>query len=203
MAPAREMSPSRPESVTDIRPLPTSRASTARNRQRHAVYVNSNGQLGTTDLLRRFKEQIRDMGDSTNALMKLRPVTFLYKPEYDNGPRTLQYGLIAEEVAEVYPDLVAYEPDGKPYTVKYQYLTTMLLNEMQKQYHRAEAQAEVIKTQQQDIQAQTEVMKAQQQEIDGLKAQLRLQNAAFQERLSRLESIVGTQTQIAADLPHQ
>ena len=135
--------------------------------------------------------------------MKLRPVTFLYKPEYDKGQRTLQYGLIAEEVAEVYPDLVAYDPDGKPYTVKYQYLTTMLLNEMQKQYHRAEEQAELNKAQQQDVKAQSEVIKTQQQEIDSLKAQLRLQNAAFQERLSRLESIVGTQTQIAADLSHQ
>ena len=148
--------------------------------------MDSNGQLGTIISSRRFKEQIRDMGDSTNALMKLRPVTFLYKPEYDKGPRTLQYGLIAEEVAEVYPDLVAYEPDGKPYTVKYQYLTTMLLNEMQKQYHRAETQAEVIKT--------------QQQEIDDLKSQLRLQNAAFQERLSRLESMVGNR--ITANLSH-
>ena len=62
--------------------------------------------------------QIHDMGDSSSALMKLRPVTFLYKPEYDKGPRSLQYGLIAEEVAEIYPDLVAYDPDGKPYTVK-------------------------------------------------------------------------------------
>ena len=133
--------------------------------------------------------------------MKLRPVTFLYKPEYDKGVRTLQYGPIAEEVAQVYPELVAYEPDGKPHTVKYQYLPTMLLNEMQKQYHRAEAQAEVINTQQQEIKTQAEVMKAQQQEIDGLRAQLRVQNAAFQERLSRLESMVGRQ--IAANLPQQ
>jgi len=153
------------------------------------VYIDSSGQLGTLTSSRRFKEQIRDMGDSTRALMKLRPVTFLYKPEYDKGPRTLQYGLIAEEVAEVYPDLVAYETDGKPYTVKYQYLATMLLNEMQKQYHRSEAQAEVIK--------------AQEQEINGLKAQLQLQNAEFQERLSRLESVVGTHVQTAANLPHQ
>ncbi len=50
------------------------------------VYINSNGQLGTLTSSRRFKEQIRDMGDSTSALMKLRPVTFLYKPEYDKGP---------------------------------------------------------------------------------------------------------------------
>src|SRR5271166_868362 len=108
-----------------------------------AVYINSNGQLGTLTSSLRFKEQVRDMGDSTNALMKLRPVTFFYKPEYSKGERTLQYGLIAEEVAKVYPELVAYDSDGRAYSVRYQYLTSMLLNEAQKQYHRAEAQAEV------------------------------------------------------------
>ena len=139
-----------------------------------AVDVNtSTGQLGVAGSSRRFKEQIHDMGESSSALMKLRPVTFLYKPEYDKGLRTLQYGLIAEEVADIYPDLVAYEPDGKPYTVKYQYLTTMLLNEMQKQYHRAEAEAVVI-TQQEDK------LDAQQRQMD-----------EFQQRLSHLEAIVG------------
>ena len=139
------------------------------------VYVNSLGQLGTSPSSLRFKEQVRDMGDSTNALMKLRPVTFFYKPEYANGERTLQYGLIAEEVAKVYPDLVAYDNDGKPYTVCYQYLATMLLNEVQKQYHRTEAQAELIK--------------AQQREIEDLKQQLQVQNATLQQRLSRLEAL--------------
>ena len=108
--------------------------------------------------------------------MKLRPVTFFYKPEYAKGERTLQYGLIAEEVAKVYPELVAYDNDGRPYTVRYQYITTMLLNEVQKQYHRAEAQAEVNK--------------AQEQEIAGLKQQLQVQNATLQERLSRVEALV-------------
>jgi len=140
------------------------------------VYINSNGQLGTLTSSFRFKEQVRDMGDSTSALLKLRPVTFIYKPDYDDGSRTLQYGLIAEEVAQVYPELVAYGADGKPYTVRYQYLSTMLLNEVQKQYRRAEAEAEEIK--------------AQRQEIDGLKQQLQLQNATLQERLSRLERLV-------------
>ena len=91
------------------------------------------------------------MGDSTNALMKLRPVTFLYKPEYAKGDRTLQYGLIAEEVAKVYPELVAYDNDGQPYRVRYQYITTMLLNEVQKQYRRAEAEAKVITSQEDKI----------------------------------------------------
>jgi serine/threonine protein kinase/dipeptidyl aminopeptidase/acylaminoacyl peptidase len=139
-----------------------------------AVYVDSDGQLGTVVSSRRFKEQIRDMGDTSSALMKLRPVTFLYKPEYDKGPRTLQYGLIAEEVAEVYPDLVAYDPDGKPYTVKYQYLTTMLLNEVQKQYRRAEAEA-------------AEVIRSQEQKIEEL-----------EQRLSRLEKLVTNQETVIA-----
>lgn len=115
------------------------------------VYVNSQGQLGTQTSSRRYKEQIRDMGDATEALMKLRPVSFYYKHEYDNGPRTLQYGLIAEEVAKVFPELVAYNADGSPYTVRYQFLSSMLLNEVQKQYRRSQQQADMIQTQQQEI----------------------------------------------------
>src|SRR5271157_495999 len=138
-----------------------------------AVYINSNGQLGTLTSSLRFKEQVRDMGDSTNALMKLRPVTFFYKPEYSKGERTLQYGLIAEEVAKVYPELVAYDSDGQPYTVRYQYLAIMLLNEVQKQYGRAQAEAKVIT--------------AQEQKIEEL-----------EQRLSRLEGLVRAQVQTVA-----
>jgi hypothetical protein len=98
-----------------------------------AVYIKSNGQLGTLTSSRRFKEDITDMGDITSGLMKLRPVSFYYKPEYANGPRLLQYGLIAEEVAEVYPDLVQYDDKGEPNTVYYQFVNAMLLNEVQKQ----------------------------------------------------------------------
>lgn len=142
------------------------------------VYINSNGQLGISSSSARFKEQVRDMGDSTDALMKLRPVTFLYKPEYANGERTLQYGLIAEEVAKVYPELVAYDSDGQPYSVRYQYLSTMLLNEVQKQA------AEI---------------KAQRQQIETLRQQLQLQSASVQERLSQLEKQVRNQTQVVAE----
>ncbi len=151
------------------------------------VQINANGQLGAATSSLRFKEQVRDMGDSTGDLMKLRPVTFLYKPEYASGERNLQYGLIAEEVAKVYPELVAYDNDGQPYSVRYQYLSTMLLNEVQKQYHRAERQSEIVATQQAQI-------KAQHQEIESLRRQLQVQNAALQERLSRLEKLAGTQT---------
>lgn len=78
----------------------------------------------------RFKRDIQDMGASSDRLLKLRPVTFRYKAD-PNG--TLQYGLVAEEVARVYPELVSYGPDGKPMTVRYLTLSAMLLNEIQKQ----------------------------------------------------------------------
>jgi hypothetical protein len=138
------------------------------------VYINSNGQLGTQTLSRRYKEEIREMGNATEALMKLRPVTFYYKHEYDNGSRTLQYGLIAEEVAKVFPELVAYNPDGTPYTVRYQFLSSMLLNEVQKQYRRSQHEGEVLLAQQQRIDQQ-------QQEISELK-----------ERLSQIEKILSS-----------
>ncbi len=112
-----------------------------------AVYVTSNGQLGTVNSSRRYKEEIRDMGDATNGLMKLRPVTFYYKKEYADGPRLLQYGLIAEEVAEVYPGLVQYNEKGEPNTVYYQFVNAMLLNEVQKQQRWIEAHEELINLQ--------------------------------------------------------
>ncbi len=98
-----------------------------------AVYVTSSGQLGTVLSSRRFKEQITDMGDTSSKLLQLRPVNFFYKPQYDDGSHLLQYGLIAEEVAKVYPEMVAYDKDGRILTVKYQLLAPMLLNELQKQ----------------------------------------------------------------------
>jgi hypothetical protein len=165
------------------------------------VCVDNNGKLWGVNTLascitssRRFKEQIADMGDSTSKLLQLRPVSFFYKPQYDDGSHLLQYGLIAEEVAKVYPDMVVYDKDGQPYTVKYQMLTPMLLNEFQKQHS-------VVTAQQRQMKSQEQKMLAQQQEIEGLRAQLQLQNAAFQERLSRLESLVITQMQTASDKP--
>lgn len=97
------------------------------------VLVDSSGQLVTVSSSRRFKEDIHDMGDASSDLMRLRPVTFHYKKPLADGSQPMQYGLIAEEVAEVYPDLVAYCADGQIETVKYQLLDPMLLNEVQRQ----------------------------------------------------------------------
>jgi hypothetical protein len=105
-----------------------------------SVLIDSNGQLGTTNSSRRYKEDIRDMGDASNGLMKLRPVTYRYTQPYADGSKPIDYGLIAEEVEEVYPDLVAHSADGQVETVQYHKINAMLLNEVQKQHRQLEAQ---------------------------------------------------------------
>ena len=91
-----------------------------------------------------FKQDIHDMDRASNNLMQLRPVTFHYRKEYDREDGRLQYGLIAEEVAEVYPELVVYDDRGKVKTVEYQKLPAMLLNELQKQHGKLQEQEAVI-----------------------------------------------------------
>jgi hypothetical protein len=91
------------------------------------VYVDKNGKLGTLMSSQRYKENIRDMGESSQRLYQLRPVTYNYKQD---DSKTLEYGLIAEEVAKVYPDLVVHGKDGQVETVQYHKLVPMLLNEI-------------------------------------------------------------------------
>ena len=102
---------------------------------------------------RRFKEDIHDMGTASTNLMRLRPVTFHYKKEYDAGDGHLQYGLIAEEVAEVYPELVQYV-DGKAKTVLYQQLPAIMLNELQKQHRQVQELTEWLARLEQVLTAQ-------------------------------------------------
>ena len=121
-----------------------------------AVQVNASGQLGVVASSRRFKENIQPMADLSSRLFGLRPVTFTYKAEYGGGG--LQYGLIAEEVDQVIPEMTVRDKDGQIQTVAYQMLPPMLLNEAQKQQKVIEA-----------LQARVE---AQQAELDTLKAQM-------------------------------
>jgi hypothetical protein len=102
-----------------------------------AVYVNSSGQLGTHTSSVRFKQNIQAMGKSSEVLLSLRPVTFRYKPELD--PKGLaQFGLVAEDVEKVNPDLVVRDADGKPYIVRYEAVNAMLLNEFLKEHRKVE-----------------------------------------------------------------
>ncbi len=101
-----------------------------------AVYVNSNNQLGTSTSSIKYKHSINDMGEDSALIYSLRPVTFGYKPDdthvSEDESKIKQYGLIAEEVLPIYPDMVLYKRDGEIDTLKYQNLPPMILNELQK-----------------------------------------------------------------------
>jgi Chaperone of endosialidase len=115
-----------------------------------AVVVNTNGQLGTMTSSARYKEAIKPMKEASEAVLSLQPVTFRYKKEYD--PAAIpQFGLIAEQVAKVDPDLVARDEEGKPYTVRYEAVNAMLLNEFLKEHRRVEEQTRITREQETSI----------------------------------------------------
>jgi hypothetical protein len=101
------------------------------------VYVNSDNKIGTLSSSRRYKDEIRPMGKASEAILSLRPVSFRYKKAVD-PTRSLSFGLIAEEVAEVDPDLITPDQDGKPQTVRYEAVNAMLLNEFLKAHRKVE-----------------------------------------------------------------
>jgi hypothetical protein len=125
-----------------------------------AVYVNGNGQLGTVNSSIRFKEDVHDMAEASSRLFQLRPVTYRYKQADADGSRPIDYGLIAEEVVEVYPDMVARDSTGEILTVQYQKLTPMLLNEVQKQQRQLAAQQGTIQTLERRLSTLEATMKA-------------------------------------------
>jgi len=131
------------------------RGVTTANANAVAVVIDSAGQLGTASSSRRVKDDIADMGEASRTLMKMRPVTFHYKSDKNPNGRTLQYGLVAEEVAQVAPGLVARSADGRIETVYYQFLAPMLLNEYQKQQRTIAAQAAKLIEQRAELKEQT------------------------------------------------
>jgi hypothetical protein len=117
-----------------------------------AVYVNSDGKLGTTPSSKRFKAEIKPMDKASEVLLALKPVTFHYKSDAKGTP---QFGLVAEEVAEMNPDLVVRDKEGGIYTVRYEQINAMLLNEFLKEHHRNEEQQATIARLQKQIEALT------------------------------------------------
>lgn len=98
-----------------------------------AVYINSNGRLGTATSSARFKHDIHDMANQSDALLSLRPVAFRYKEDVDPA-QVPQFGLVAEEVEKIDPDLIVRDAEGRPYTVRYEAVNAMLLNEFLKEH---------------------------------------------------------------------
>jgi len=145
------------------------------------VMIDSSGKLGTAASSKRFKEEIQPMDKASEAILALRPVTFRYK-SYKNSP--LQFGLIAEEVADVNPDLVARDKDGEIYTVRYEQVNAMLLNEFLKEHKRVEQQQATITELKRDFQM---VSAQQQKEIQILSAQLKEQAAQIQKVSAQVE----------------
>ena len=128
------------------------------------VYINSAGQLGTTTSSRRFKEDIKAMNNSSEALFGLRPVTFRYKKEID--PQGIpQFGLVAEDVEKVNPDLVVRDKDGKVNTVRYEQINAMLLNEFLKAHRKVEKLEATVAQQRKDFEAAVAQLTTQVQKV--------------------------------------
>jgi trimeric autotransporter adhesin len=117
------------------------------------VFIDSNGQLGIVISSRRLKEDIHDMADASRRLLQLRPVAFRYKQAYTDGSKPIQYGLIAEEVGEVFPELAVRNAEGEAETVHYETLNVLLLNELQMQQRDLDRQEAALKRQQRHIEA--------------------------------------------------
>jgi hypothetical protein len=127
------------------------------------VIVDINGHLGTAVSSMRFKDEIKPMDKASEAILTLKPVTFHYKTDAKGTP---QFGLIAEEVAKVNSHLVIRDRDGQPYTVRYEAVNAMLINEFIREHHRVQAQ---------------------QNDIDALKTELKDQRALIQKMSAQIE----------------
>src|SRR6266508_3274395 len=114
---------------------------TTQNANAIPVLVDNVGQLGTQSSSRRFKKEIKPMDQTSEAILALKPVTFQYKSDATNTPK---FGLLAEEVAEVNPDLVVRDENGEIYTVRYDAVNAMLLNEFLKEHRKVEEQQAMI-----------------------------------------------------------
>jgi hypothetical protein len=109
------------------------------------VLIDSTGHLGTFSSSRRYKEDIREIGDGSNRLMDLQPVQFRYRQAASDGSKPVQYGLVAEDVATVFPELVVRDGNGQIESVQYHQLPALLLNELQKQHRTIAEQADQIR----------------------------------------------------------
>jgi Chaperone of endosialidase len=150
------------------------------------VYIQSNGRLGTLASSRRYKEQIKPMDKTSEALFALQPVTFRYKQEIDPSHR-LSFGLIAEDVADVSADLVTRDAEGKPRSVRYDAVNAMLLNEFLKEHKKVDEQQAAIKQLNSVVAMQQRIASQQQKEIKGLVATVKEQALKIQRVSAQLE----------------
>ena len=132
------------------------------------VFIDPEGQLGTVTSSARFKDGIKPMDKASEVILALKPVSFRYNKEIDPDGIP-QFGLVAEEVAKVNPDLVVRDQDGKPYTVRYEAVNAMLLNEFLKEHRKVEKLETALAEQQERF---ASAITEQQEEIKALSASL-------------------------------
>jgi len=148
------------------------------------VIIDNNGKLGTIVSSARYKEAIKPMDKASEAILSLQPVTFRYKKELD--PDAIpQFGLVAEDVAKVNPNLVARDDEGKPYSVRYEAVNAMLLNEFLKEHRKVETLEANLAQVEKDARARAA---KQQSEIDSLAAALKAQAAQIQKVSDQLKT---------------
>jgi hypothetical protein len=162
------------------------RGVTTQNADAIPVLIDSGGQLGTMSSSRRFKKEIKPMDTASEAILGLKPVTFHYKSDTKDTP---QFGLIAEEVAEVNPDLVVRDESGEIYTVRYDAVNAMLLNEFLKEHRKVEQQAREMQEQQATIAELKSDAVKQEATISQLKKEMETVVACLKEHDSRIQKV--------------
>jgi hypothetical protein len=165
------------------------------------VYVNADNKIGTLSSSRRFKHDIQAMDRSSETLFALKPVTFRYKEDVDRS-QALSFGLIAEDVAEVSPELITRDEKGKPQTVRYEAVNAMLLNEFLKEHRKMEQQAREVredKTMIAELKSTIAQQKIEfQSAIAALSARMKEQDAKLQ-RVSTRNDLNGATPQLTAN----
>jgi Chaperone of endosialidase len=161
------------------------------------VLIDSAGQLGTVSSSRRFKHEIQPMAQASEALLSLKPVRFHYKSDHTNTP---QFGLIAEEVAEVNPDLVVRDQNGEIYSVRYDAVNAMLLNEFLKEHRKVQEQQAAISDLKSVVaQQQKQFQAAIAEQRKELESRLKEQESKIQRVSAQIE--MSQAAQVAANTP--
>ncbi len=166
-------------------------ATTTVNATTLPVVVSPDGQLGTSSSSQRFKKEIKPMDQISEAILRLKPVTFHYKTDNKVTP---QFGLIAEEVADVNPDLVVRDEKGEIYTVRYDAVNAMLLNEFLKTYRKVDQQGRKVQDQQAIIADLKSTLTQQRKGMELLVARLKAQDSKIRkvsEQLATASAHVG------------
>ena len=153
------------------------------------VFITGDGKLGTLTSSARFKDDIKPMANASESILALRPVTFRYKEEID--PEGIpQFGLVAEDVEKANPDLVARDPEGKPYSVRYEAVNAMLLNEFLKEHRKVQELQRSLTEQQKTCESK---LAAQQRQIDALTAGLQKVSVLLELSKSAPQKVIANQ----------